>query len=127
MVQTINNMEVVGDRSFALRPPTWCDAVVLAANTEKEYAIPADTNYIVFSADGDFYVDYQGSASIASTPYETNVTAAIPAGDITDGTSPELNPTVRFVGGVDDSGNRLIEDLSLIAGAATVVTIACYK
>ncbi len=71
----------------AIDRPTYVDVRVLAASVEEIHTVPADANYVVFSALGEFWVAY-------------DTTVAIPAVDITDGTAPELNPGARWIKGV---------------------------
>lgn len=98
-----------GNRSsYALTPSDYVDARVLAASVAKQHTIPTGANWVVFSSDSDFYAKFG-----------TNPTAAIPAADVTDGTSSVLNPTVRYVNGV--------AKISLIAAIATVVTMEFYS
>ena len=107
----VTNMEVVnaGMEAFALRQSNWINARVLAANTAETFQAPAGARFVLFSADGDFYC----KIAPASTA------AAIPAADVTDGTAPELNPAMRYIGEQ--------EFISLIAPAATVVTMQFFK
>ena len=107
----LSNMEVVnaGMEALALRQSNWIDARVLAANTAETFQAPALARFVLFSADGDFYC----KIATASTA------AAIPAADITDGTSSELNPAMRYIGEQ--------EFISLIAPAARVVTLQFFK
>lgn len=100
------SMQVVQqDGIAAMVAPQWIDSRVLAANTAEAHTVPTDARFVVFSSDGDFYVRYNG-------------TAAIPGADVTDGTSAEINPTVRNLSGVTS--------ISLIASATRVVSMAFY-
>lgn len=107
----VTNMEVVnaGMSAFALRQSNWINARVLAANTVETFQAPALARFVLFSADGDFYC----KIAPASTA------AAVPAADVTDGTAPELNPSMRYIGEQ--------EFISLIATAATVVTMQFFR
>lgn len=87
--------------------PKYVDAKVLAANTSETYTIPDKAVWALITADGGFYIDY-------------GATAAIPAADITDGTSSFYIPTgtqVRVPAGVQ---------VAVISSATRVITIACY-
>lgn len=99
-------IEVV-QNSFALGVPTFVNASVLGIATAETVTVATDCNIIVFSANADFYVRWDGG------------TAAVPSGDVTDGTASELNPTVRRMtkGG----------SFSIISPAATIVTYALYR
>lgn len=102
------SIEVLAGGSYALRAPAYIDTRVLAASTAEQHTVPANARIVVFSANGDFYAKY-GS----------NPTAAVPAADVTDGSGSELNPTVRLV----EAGSKI----SLIAPAATVVTLSFFR
>jgi hypothetical protein len=58
---------------------------VLAANTAETETVPSGANYVVFNADTDFWVCWEGTA------------AQIAAADVTNGTGSELNPTERYM------------------------------
>ncbi len=99
------------DGSFARRPSDYNDVRVLAANTAEAHTVPTGANglkanYVVFSANADFWVD-------------VGKTAAVPAADITDGTAPDLNPTVLYLGGS-------VTTISLISTAGGIVGMAFY-
>lgn len=125
---TVRNMEVSRKDGFSLRAPAWVDTVKLAAGVAQTYTIPAGTggipNYAVFSANGDFYAKYIGGAG--SKQYDPAGVAAVPTGEITDGSGPELNPTVRYIGGVNTDTTQEIAGISLIAPVDTILTIALY-
>jgi hypothetical protein len=106
MTGVLENLEVLQGGSFALGAPTYINHYALAANTAKNIAIPANASVAIFSANADFYANYTG-------------TAVVPAGDVTDGTGSEMNPTVRYV-------KRITSPFSVIAPATTVLTIAWY-
>jgi len=99
--------------TFARRPSNYRDARVLAANTAEVITVPTDSTtglkaqYVVFSATADFYVQTDGT------------TAAVPAADITNGTSPELNPTVYLLGSA-------VTEIDIISPEACIVTLSFY-
>lgn len=99
--------------SFALRASTYIDSRVLAANTAETATVPTDSitglkaNYVVFSSTCSFFTNFRG-------------TATVPAADITDGSSSELNPTVRYLAGT-------ITSISIIADSACTVTLMYFK
>ena len=73
---------------------------VLIANTHKVITIPTDAKFALFSYNADVWVDVGG-------------TAAIPSGDVTDGTGSELNPVLRYLGsattiGIKSAGAALV-------------------
>lgn len=94
----------------------WIDARVLAANTAETFQAPAGAKYVILSGDGAFYA----KIAVASTA------AAVPAADITDGTSPELIGGAPFkeMRTLPGSGQAYI---SLIATATRIVTLAFYS
>lgn len=97
---------------FGLRQSVYIDNRVLAANTAEAHTVPTDAagvkaNYVVFSATCDFYADFAS-------------TAVVPSADVTNGSGPELNPTVRFL--AND-----VTTISLISPTACVVTMMFYK
>jgi len=96
-------------RGFAPLASDYIDARVLAAATAERHTIPTGARYVVFSADATFYAKFGDVA----------VTAAVPAADITDGTASAVNPEAREI----PSG---VTHISLIAAAATVVTMSFY-
>ncbi len=46
---------------FPIQPPSYADAVLLAANTAENIAVPAGAIYVRLSGTGDFYASYQTS------------------------------------------------------------------
>ena len=87
--------------------PTYTDARVLAANVAEDHTVPGTARFVIFSATcAAFYAKAGG-------------TAAVPAGDVTDGTGSTLNPGGFFVGDIVTIG--------LIAPATCVVTMDFYK
>jgi hypothetical protein len=112
----IRNMNVFYQNgSYALQPSTFIGAAVLSANTDDPYAVPVDgntglkANYVQFSGSCNFYVNY-------------DAVSAVPSGsDVTNGTSSELNPTVRYLGGN-------VTNVHLITAASgCVVTMQFYR
>lgn len=100
------------DAMIGLTYPQWIDAIVLTANTAVTYYIPTGANkvtanYLLFSSSGgaDFYVNY-------------SAVAAVPGTNITNGSSPELNPMLRNVSG--------LSAISIIAPVGCVVTISAF-
>jgi len=103
----LKNFRVDEEHKNALDYPLYVDARVLAANTAETVTIPSNAKYVVFSATPAlFYVNYQG-------------TAAAPAADVVDGTASELNPDVRYLGG--------LANFSIVAPATTIVTMLFYR
>jgi len=83
------------------------DTRILGVATAETHTIPAGATMVLFSSTGDFWVDFHGA------------TAAIPAADVTDGSSPELNPVARAV----TAGGTF----SMISAAAQAVSMSFYK
>ena len=98
-----------GRATFAPQPSDHVNAAVLAAATSENQAIPAGAVFVAFGADAIFYAKF----GIAG------VTAAIPSGDITDGTAPEVNPSVRRI----PAG---VTHVALISTTAQVVTLSYF-
>lgn len=107
------NFDIKDNKSFAAKPSTAIQNIVLAANTAQDFTradwVAADNkkpNVLLFSANGDFYVKWRGTG------------ATIPSGNVVDGTGVDLNPAVRKVDDVDQ--------FSIIAPQNTIVTISLY-
>ena len=94
-----------GDQTFARSAPLYIDARDLAANTNETHTVPAGADFVIFSADGDFYAKPNGAAAVP--------------GDVTDGTASELNPVIWDLNGVTSIG--------LISSSARKVTLSFYK
>lgn len=107
----LQNIEVVKIPDGFLKAPRWVNEVVLAAGVAKQMTVPvvggtAYAHFACFSADCDFRVGY-------------NTTAAISAGDVTDGSGSELNPDQRYLLG--------ITTISLISPTGGRVTVSFYR
>ena len=68
----------------ALYPSDTIYSGALVANTEQTVTVPAGADFCIFSANGDFYVNY-------------DTTAAVPTSTISEA-GGELNPSIRYVG-----------------------------
>ena len=86
---------------------TYVDARVLAASTNETVTVPTGARFVFFSSTGNFYVNFQSG------------TAAIPSGDVTDGSASILNPAGRYINEITQFG--------IIAPADTIVTMEFYK
>lgn len=94
--------------SSSVRPaPSYVDARVLAANVSETHTIPTGAGFVLFSSTCNFYA-------------KPGASAAVPAADVTDGTAAELNPAGWVITGS-------MTQITLIAGAACVVTMAFYN
>tara|TARA_R110002020_G_scaffold10801_27_gene41124 strand:+ start:2640 stop:2969 length:330 start_codon:yes stop_codon:yes gene_type:complete len=96
-------------RQFAPPASDFVNARLLAAAAPELIAVPQDGRYVIFSSGADFYARFGAS----------DVVAAIPNADITDGSAAEFNPEAREI----PDG---VTHLSLVAPQATVVTMAWY-
>lgn len=104
---TINEINVQPLPIGGYTAPQNVNVQVLAASVAETHTFATSCAFAFFSANGDFYARWDGSA------------ATVAAADITDGTGSELNPRARYVVGQ--------ATVSLIAPAATVVTVSCFK
>lgn len=108
---TLNNLfgfPQSGSRGAFARPLIcYRNCKVLAANVAESDTPPAGANYVIFGADGDFY------ALADSDP-------AVPSADISDGTSPEINPIIMLLEGVTTV--RVVSET-----AGRVITLSYYK
>lgn len=95
--------------AFAPHASDEVHARVLAAGTAVTHAIPAGATHVLFSASGDFFARLGGM----------DVTTAVPAATISDGTAGELSPAARTIG----AGQTHI---ALVAPANTYLTLAFY-
>lgn len=96
-----------GNNTFARPTSDFVDARVLAAGVAEVHTVPAGADFVIFSADNNFYAK-PGA-----------VVPTVPSVDVTDGSAPELNPGVWSLEGVTQ--------IRLIAPLATVVTMSFYK
>jgi|GEM_PF-1162379 len=107
-------LEVKRDRwgqTDAIEQSTFIDVRVLAAGVAESHTVPTGAKYVIFSC-----VNSDGNAVSFWADFVS--TAAIPSGDITDGSGCEVNPIVRDVSGVTT--------ISLIAPEACIVTMSFY-
>lgn len=106
----LTNIQVKDNNTYALKPSLNINGYALAANTAKTITFPLDANgaapnYAEFAANGDFYARWNGTATVA-------------AADTSDSAGSELTPGMRCIEG--------LTSVSVIAPAATVLTIAYY-
>ena len=94
-----------GDQTYAIKQGT-VNNYVLVANTNKAVTVPSDALYAVFASTADIWV-------------RVGNVAAVPSGDVTDGTGSELNPIVRRV----EPGATI----GVISEYAAKVSIVFYK
>ncbi len=95
----------------------WNDAVKLSAGSHKEYdvtAMRAAANlnagqpvFIIFSADGPFWVNFAGNA-------------AIPSGDVTNGSASEFSPNARYI-------DASVTSISFVSAADQLVSLQVFR
>lgn len=86
-------------------PSKYVNAYVLSAGAPVTVNIPTGARVAVFNSNTNFYVNWLAAA-------------AVPSGNITDGSAPELNPVARDVTGY--------VSFSVISPDACVLTIAYF-
>lgn len=106
MKSLIGLEDVMGKATAALSRSDSSLVVSLAAGQAKTVAVPSDARIALFNATGDFWAHIGG-------------TAAVPSGDMLDGSAPELNPVAREVVGVPVIG--------VAAAAACLVNLVFYR
>jgi hypothetical protein len=94
-----------GDQTFAVKQGD-VNNYLLVASTNKAVTVPTGANFALFSASADIWVNVDG-------------VAAVPSGDVTDGTGSELNPSLRRV----EAGGTI----GVISEYAAKVSIVFYK
>ena len=80
-----------GRGAFSLPLSDNVNALILTANTPSFIDVPGDARYVSFTASDDFWMRHYGEGDPADFQEV--------ASDITDGTAPEFNPTVRQLTG----------------------------
>jgi len=111
MAGTLSTMEQTLE--IYRKAPTYIDNIVLAAGVAKTVSAPTGATHCLFSSNGNYFVNWQGT------------TATVPAADITDGTGVEINPVGRALGGVDSADTP--KTFSIISNAATIVAVAWLR
>ena len=105
-------MAKLGTTSFRPGVPTrpdYVDARVLAASTAEQHTVPAGMAWCYLSAEMPVFL-----------AWGSNPTAAVPSGDVTDGTSSFLMMRDMWLPCSD------IAKISILARVAGVVTLAFY-
>ena len=96
-----------GGASYIREPAEYVDARVLAADSSETHTVPSGARFVLFSADCvEFYA-------------KTGASAAVPSGDVTDGTASALNPAAWALSGVSQ--------ISLISPTACTITLEFYR
>lgn len=96
-----------GFASYIRNAPAYVDAVVLSANTNATYTIPSNADAVIFSANCSEWYAIIGP------------TAAVPSGNVTNGTASEMNPSSWYVGKATQIG--------LKSPTACTITLSWYK
>jgi hypothetical protein len=109
--QTLSPFSIFPDttRQFSssvLIPPTYTDAIVLVANVSQTQAVPTGANWVIFSADCNFYA-------------KTGASAAVPGATTTTGAAAMQNPAAWNVIG--------ITQITVVAATACKVTLSFYQ
>jgi hypothetical protein len=100
-MNSLRTVVVNGFPLIGLVRPTYVNARVLAASTAEAFTVPTGAKYVLLTANVDFWANF-------------TTTAAVPAADITDGSSPVLNPCLRIL-----DGCASISVISVVAGIVT--------
>lgn len=82
----LNSQSEISAQELAFSPATDVNAYVLTG-TAATVTFPTGTTMVNFAASCNFLCNW-------------TTTAAVPGASITDGSSPELNPTTRYVSGL---------------------------
>jgi hypothetical protein len=111
---------LTGAEAFAMIPSNEVDAVVLASGVAEAYTVPTGAHALAIIGDGAFYA-------------RPNGTAAVPAADVTDGTSSILisEPVIWVVDNkneaAQDAGGVALTTIGFIASATRVITIQVFS
>lgn len=89
--------------------PDYTDACVLAANTAEQHTVPAGMAWCYLSAEMPVFL-----------AWGSNPTAAVPSGDVTDGTSSYLMTREMYLPCSD------IAKISIISRVAGIVTLTFF-
>lgn len=108
------------DRAFLLNPPGYVQRRDLAASTAETITCPTDANAAFFSCTADFAVSYNRIINGVTQTFTATI-----AGDITDGTAAEINPTQRYLGRVGQDNS--VVNMSVISNAAALLTVIFAK
>lgn len=103
MAGTLDPLAILPDNSFAVvvRPTSYVQQRALAAGVAEAIAVPTGAKYVIFGSDVGFAARYNaGGGGTAAT-----------LADVTDGSGCEINPTIRYIYG--------IQEISVITAATT--------
>ena len=108
-MRSYNHFSSEANRTSAQNASDTVFAIVLAANTAQTVTLPASlkTALASFTGTTPFYVNFNGQAAV------------VPVTNITNGSGPVLNPTVKYLSNTSS--------ISIIAPAAGVVTIEFFN
>lgn len=96
-----------------LNPSAYVQVASLTADTEASVTLPSDVDYVIFSAEDDFF---------ATTDADVLNASVAPLAAVTDGSGPFLNPT-----GFHLPEDGSITTIYLRARTAINVVVYCYK
>ena len=99
------DVQVSSDINFAIKPD-YINDYVLAADVHQIITPPADASFMLLNSTGNIWVRYGG-------------TAVVPSVNITTGLGSELNPTLRYIGGITSIG--------IISSSETIVSAIFWK
>lgn len=110
--QSLTSFSIFPDttRNFSssmLLPPVYTDAIVLVANTSQTQAVPTGANWVIFSANCNFYA-------------KTGASAAVPGATTTTGAAAMQNPSGWNL------ANLGITQITVVAASACIVTLSFY-
>ena len=105
-MKNANQLNTDANSALFYNPSTYVNHYVLAANVAETITVPSGANMVSFSPEIPFYANFAGA------------TAAVPAGDVTDGTGSSYSPSTRYVAG--------IATISIISSQAGIVTVEFY-
>ena len=107
------NLSVVGDEDTATTPETnfaikqgYIYTNVLAANVAEVITVPTGAKFFIMNATANIWVNVGGAGTV-------------PAGDTTNDTGSELNPTIRYLG--DET------TIGIISESTCLVSTMFYK
>jgi len=110
MAGTVNllNPLVKGGQVFGINRPMYTNTMVLAANTAESITVPAGAQFVILNGNVDYWADFV-------------TTAAIPAADVTDGSSPVL------INAINVFSLEGATTISVISASTCLATASFYK
>lgn len=102
-----NQVDQQNNVLYAPNPSDTRYAIVLVGGAAQTVTVPTGANYVVFSARGEFWVNYGGVA--ATVPVANNVA----------GNASELSPIAKYISGATS--------FSMISPSANIVTLSFFS